>query len=505
MKGQNAGNAVLIVWGLMGLNPSSLAGEITLEGAVVVEAVASDNLSQTDEDEESDLVFSVSPLLRLDSQAGRLNWNLQFSAEAEMFARNRDANRIEPVVAGGLEAELIPENLFLEGLVSLRQSYTSGLTRGFEGRAGGLAEDRTGVFTLALSPIWRSDLQGVAELLGSYRFEHVRADNVLEGSNNHRVGVELVSGRRFQRLDWGVSYTGEWFDRNDVGADGEADDGVLSRQQLRARADYQLNDDWALSAVLGYAGGEGNNTRGEATDGGVYWSLGGVWNPSRIFSFELLLGPENREFQFTFSPSRRTDLAVSVIDREVGREAGRTWDGRLTHRTRYSRWVVVYEESTTSLAETAVPDLIGNPALDDVENILDPGSTLGITSEDYFRRRLQASVDYNRGRTDLGLRGAFERREFNGGGDTEQTWEVGVSWRRLVGRRTSAVVTVDWENATFRDDRDETLISLGLGLAYLFSEDLQGLIGFTHLDRDTSDSVDDFRENRLGLLLRMEF
>jgi len=152
-----------------------------------------------------------------------------------------------------------------------------------------------------------------------------------------------------------------------------------------------------------------------------------------------------------------------------------------------------------------VADVVGDPAFDEVDDVLNPGSTLGLTDEQFFRRRLQASVDYNRGRTRVSLRGAFEQREFAGDGDAEQTWEAGLTWEWLVGRRTSTVLTLDWEDAEFRDDRTETFLSFGLGLAYLFSEDLQGLIGFTHLNRDTADDADDFQENRLGLLLRMEF
>lgn len=508
MKQQGAGNAILMLCALLGVSERVKAGDLTVESAITVDTIVSDNIDQAPQSEaESDLRLGIRPLFSLRSQAARLNWNLDLGAEARAFLNSTDVNRIDPQIQGRAEAEVLPENLFLEGLVNLRQSFATGRARGGDGRGAGLAEDQTDVFSLSLGPIWRSDLEGYAQVVGTYRYEYIRANDVVDATHIQRVGLEAVSDRELERLDWALSYQGEWSKGGQGEGDNAGDDNrdTLSRQVFRAEADYQLNDDWALSAAAGYDGGEGNNTRGEEAESGVYWSVGGTWNPSRIFAFKLLLGPDDREFYFTFSPTRRTDLAVSVIDREVGRDAGVTWDGRLIHRTRHSNWVLLYEETNTSQAETEVADVVGDPAFDEVDDVFNPGSTLGLTDEQFFRRRLQASVDYNRGRTRIELRGAFEQREFAEDGDAEQTWEAGLTWEWLVGRRTSTVLTLDWEDAEFRDDRTETFLSFGLGLTYLFSEDLQGLIGFTHLNRDTADDADDFQENRLGLLLRMEF
>lgn len=507
---RKAGNALLILCGVCGPGMvPSLAGDLTASADLTTEIFASDNIFQASEgEEESDIGLRLFPTLGLESRAGRLNWNLDLGAEARAFALASDSNRIEPVLTGNAEAELLPENLFLNGLINLRQSFAQGRARGASGRGAGLTEDRTGVFSFAMGPIWRSNFRGYANLEARYQYEFVKADDVIDATQNHRVNIDIADDRRFEQLDWQLSYVGEWSKPSGDGNNGTTttdDSGNTSRQEFRGDANYPLTNELALSVVAGYDDGEGDNAEGDETEGGFYWSVGGTWNPSRVFAFRLLLGDKNREFQVTFSPSRRTDLEVSVVDRDVGRDAGITWNARLNHRTRYSNWALRYQERSTSQAESEVADVTGDPVFDQVDEVLNPDTTLGLTDENFFRRRLQANVDYNRGRTLLGIRGAFEKRDYGGDGGSEQTVEAGLTWRWLLGRRTSSVVDIEWEDADFRNGGNEVFLSLTLGLAYVFAEDLEGLLSFSHLNRDNADDGEDFSENRLGLLLRMEF
>lgn len=474
----------------------SLAGDVNQSATVTVTGIVSDNIAQTAQDQaEADINLQVTPSLQLDSQGGRVGWTLELAANTDVYLLGTETDRIEPTVLGVGQIELLADRLFLSGGLSLRQAFSEERARGPGGQGAALGEAQEGVFSAFLNPRWQSDLAGYAAFVGNYQVDYVNADG--DSGYNHQLELELSSGRRSPLLEWQLDYLGEWSEPSDAPS--------TKSQEFRAEVDYLLMQDWSLSGLVGYVSGEGINNQGNDIDGGFYWSFGGRWSPSRRLQLQVLLGPDNQEFYFSFRPTVRSELSLSLQDNNFGQNVGRTWAADFRHRSRYGFWVLRYEEATTSQLESEVNEVTRDPAFEEVDDVLDPASTLGLSDERFFRRRLQTSVDYRRRRTSIGLRTAFEEREFLASDEQARTWEVGVNWRWLLGRRTSTVLDVAWEHVRLRGGGDERFMSLALGLDYQFAEDLQAYLGYTHLQVDSSQGDNDFRENRVGLLLRMEF
>ena len=468
--------------------------------------IYSDNIRQAPADEaESELVLEVEPGVSMRKQGGRLELNLDYSAQALFYTSDNDASTVNHDLRAFSTAELYQDHLFVDAYGSISQVLIDS-----GGRADPIAltDDRTTASRFGISPYWRQDFAGWAEAELRYRYDDVAFGRDEFDSAIHTVTFDLASGRRSGPLSWSLDYSQQRQQRS--GADSEDEGGEDDiRESASGRLSYRLSNQWALVAEAGYVN---DRVAGfEDVDNGFFWGLGASWTPSRFFSLTGLYGPNLNELIAQWNPTSRTSLRVGRREQDVGVDAGERWDGSLTHRTRYTTWSASYSEEVTSVQRLFDESLIrvgpdGRPVvLDEEGQIVPVDGSFGLSTENFLRKRFAAGVSYQRGRSGLGFDVFNESREFPDGESDETAYGAGVFWNWQFAPRTNSTFGLRWERDELSDDRQNDYWISEIGLTRRISPDLDGSLDYSHYWNEADPSDQSFRENRLEARLNMRF
>lgn len=453
-------------------------------------------------EEEIDFVTRVSPGISARRQTGRLDFFLDYNMQNLLFARDGEFETNHQLL-GRSTAELVKEHFFLDANASVRQVIISArerLPRDNISRTG----NRTDAITYGLSPYWINDFAGYARAQARYRFDGVHVGEGASDSFRQSVTASLDSSRRFTILNWGLSYFYQQLSR-----EGGEDS---TRQSASGQASYRLTDDWTLLARGGYE--DHDLATFTDTEDGTYWSLGASWTPSRFISATALYGPDDKEYSLRLSPTRRTSLSVTRLERDVGIDPGVDWRGTLTHRTRYSTWSADYFEEVTSVQEVLLTDepfiifedAEGNEIIfDEQGNIISRDDLFTLRDAEFERKRFQVSVGYRRGHSQFRTRAFLESREFEIDADDERSYGLSAGWTWRFAPRTRLILDGEWDRSEFEDDRQDDLWELRVGLARTFTPDVNATLQYRYARQDSSEPEQDYRENRITLLMNMVF
>lgn len=473
---------------------AAMAGEWDLTPRLTMGETYTDNVDQDPPgDEKSDLVTEISPGFSARRQGGRIEASLDYSLQALHSVRDNNLD-INHRLLGLATAELVRDHGFLDAdasigqvLISARQSDNL------------LRSNRTDVITYGLSPYWLQDFGGYAKAQARYRYDAVLVEEGASDSETHTVTLDLDSGRRFTVLTWDLSYSYRQLQRED----GEDD----RRQEGIGNLGFRVTEDLSLLARAGYE--QSDVTTAQEVQNGFFWSLGANWNPSRFIDATVLYGPNDKEFRFRSSPTRRTSLEITYNKRDVGVNPQERWSGSLTQRTRYSTWTARYTEESTNQQQLLIeqPFLSENNTIFDQQGqVIDLQNSLSLTNNEFFRRRFDASVGYSRGRSQFTVGAFYEKREFAIGRQNEKGFGSGVSWSRRIAPRTSSLLGVDWRRDEFEEDnRQDDRWNARASLSHTFTQHVDGFIEYQHIRRDSTESDQDFRENRIRLFVTMAF
>lgn len=467
--------------------------------------------------ERSDLVTEISPGFSATLDGGRVDFAVDYTLQGLIYARNSEGNEINHQLTGLANAEVYEDHLFIDLESSIQQRSVTGDNATSRDNLA-LNDDRTNVVTLGFSPYWINDFAGHAESTVRYRYDSVLIGEGASDADRHAFEVDLVSGRRADQVTWSVNYNYEQLKRsndnnNDNTVVGSNDDST--QESALARIDYALSDEWALAARAGYENDDlatRNRNRDDDNgdnddDNGAFWSLGAVWTPSRRFEAEAFYGPDDNELTLRLTPSTRTSLSLSRLDRNVGVDAGVIYRGELAHRTRYSTWTARYTEETVSAQEVFLQDIIDSEIDDsgDDDGFIDPNDdTFRLTDEEFFRQRFEAGVAYERGRSQISISVFDERRDFDLSADESALGGI-AQWTWQFGGRTGLQLRSEWEQSELDNGQEDELWTFSVAIARALSPDAGITFGYLHARQDSTEPSDEYRENRLALLLRMEF
>jgi uncharacterized protein (PEP-CTERM system associated) len=214
-------------------------------------------------------------------------------------------------------------------------------------------------------------------------------------------------------------------------------------------------------------------------------------------------------------PNTRNLLQVGYRNRDVGLNPGGAWSGRFTHRTRRTQWDAVYEEGTTTTQELLATGNIVNlfdPATGEV--ILAPSAqpvfidsdVFGLTDEVIERKQFKASIEIRTAKSTIAVRGFAEQREPQLTGDDERRIGTTVSWTWRLEPRTDSLLSSGWQHTTFAvDDRTDDLWYLQAGLTRRIRRSVNGLVYYRYTARMSDLEGDEYRENRVTLLVSKRF
>jgi uncharacterized protein (PEP-CTERM system associated) len=470
--------------------------------------------------EENDFVFQLNPGFGLQHTSSRLNAIIDYNMQNLFYINNSEFNTTNHQLQGDSTLEIWNDNFFLDMNGSINQAIISA-QNDIGADSISVTDNLTDVYTFGVSPYWIDDFGGYANFLARFNYGIVRygqdaVDNQIIGdsqnisdSNIQTTSIDLASGRRFTSLNWQLNFFKQTSDQTETNSTQSGDSDNDDRESLLGTISYDLHNAFSINARAGY---ENNNVNDSlSSENGNFWSVGFTWKPSRFLSTSLFYGPDDQEIIVQISPTARTSLLVSRRDRSVGLDTGVVWGGTFEHRTRNSIWSASYTDSTvngnsllfdnqivtcSSTSENSiVADNLG------LTPVFDSGLTLD--SGNFRRKRFQGSVTYTRARTNLALNGYVEKRDFSSG--NEQAYGVGAAWSRGFGPHTTLLTSTCWQYNESNVDQTTDFWTFQTALTHVFTNQFSGALGYRYAQQNSSDNVFDYQENRIFLLLQLQF
>jgi uncharacterized protein (PEP-CTERM system associated) len=495
---------------LLLLSGNARAVEWTFTPRLGVSETYSDNIRLAPRGQErSDYVTQITPGISLIGVGPRLKLTANYSLQTLFYANDSNNNTHNHLLDAYGNAELVENLFFLDAKAGISQQNIS-LQGARPADNINITGNRTEVRTLSLSPYLRKNFGTMAT--GEARYTHEEVDVSTGGlldSTTDRVNLRLDSGPAYTRLGWGLSFYKEKVDF--------ASFQEVEREVYTGSLRYLLRPGFTL---LGNGGWEKNTYlySGPKPDGS-FWSAG-----------------------FSWAITPRSELNASVGRRFFGN----TYALGFSHRARRTVWNLNYSQDiiTTpsqffipSTGDTAsylnqllvssIPDPIIRQQF--VANLmLQSGipsqlfSPLNFLSNQAFlEKKLLGTVALNGARNTIVLNlfdqirdasaiGAVTspilgNNDFASSGRIEQRGGSAL-WNYRFAPRTSMNVGAGYSRNIFSDiDREDRDKYLKIGVTKQIQPKITASLDYRRVQRDSSLSGNEYRENAIIAALYMTF
>jgi uncharacterized protein (PEP-CTERM system associated) len=501
---------LVFVAGLLPLQ-FAIGAEWTITPSVTVAETYTDNVELAPSGQEEDeFITEVNPGISLRGEGRRMTVQADYRMQNLFYAKDSDDNETNHQLRALAEAELIEDSVFVDATSSVSQELISN-EDSFGADNLNILDNRTDVVTYSVSPYYRNDFGGNADLLARYTRSGVRFDEGASDSDTDEIDLTLGSGRRFTELTWDVTYHNEQTDRTSTS---QLFGGDVDRESALGELGYRLSANFSLLAQVGYENNDFETNRD--LEDGTYWGVGGAWRPNQRFTAQALFGEDFTSANLNWNPTRRTTLQLGWRDRDVGDNPGEVWTGLASVRTRRTIWQARYAEDsqTTQELQTFEPVFLNlNPDTGELFPEPIPGQTIPIRverlpdlrNEVFLRKRGEASVVVLTGRSTLRFAVFQETREFEISGDDERSRGTNASWNWRFATRTSSILSTGWETIEFRPDensidREDDLWFVDASLVNQTRSSGRRLltsVGYRYTSRDSNEPGRDYDENRV--------
>ncbi len=491
----------------------SLGADWSITPGMSVAEIYTDNVTLASPgSEEDEYITEISPSVMVRGDGARLTVDFAYRMQNLLYANDSDRNDIFNQLAADASAELVQDLLFLDLSSTIGQVNTTNTERITSDNLSDTG-NRSNVYTFRASPVVRHHFGTFADFETRFSFDHEdTSGGDLSGTTSYATDAHITSGRGFNVLTWSAAFN-QRNSRRDSG--GENVDRQSSRGELRYRLHPKFN-------VFTTAGQENNDfavTGRRGNNNGAYVTAGMAWTPSPTFTLQADGGINSKGAAVTWNPTRRTSLNLSYRDQDVGSNPGSTWQGSLAYRTRRTTWTATYREVTTTTQDVLLERNVLFPIDSDTQQpILDPeGDPISLsvfvptlTDEVFIRKRFQASMTGNTGKSTINLLAFNEDREFQESQEDEKTFggRASLAWRFAT--RTSAILTGVWRRTEFRPTdlsrgREDDRLDLGLRINRRIGPNIEGNLAYRYVKNDSNLSDNDYEENRVSAQLSVTF
>ena len=444
----------------------------THEESLMISEAYTDNVRLTEDDREGRWATIISPNFTINGEGRRIRLS---AAGALQFISN-SAQTFYPVLRAQASAELVKRHFFIDANASASQITVNPL------RPAGSPINDTGNITtnyhLSINPYFVTRLDDAADLRLDYRLGHdFYVGKEINDRSTHDFRFSLTDSVGFGPLSWGLlgDYSKTYYD-----SDNRTD---TTRRSLQARLGYSL--DRTLSAYAS-VGREWNQYTGSTTrNGGEVWQVGMIWQPNPRFSLDLGYG-------YRFFGHHPT-VAIS-------------------YRHRHSTFKLRYKEDLESgyyngdiggiLADQ---DIAGHPQDPFGGGQLDGGGRARIADAALeganVNRMLRGDYLLTGKRSRLSITASYSFRTWEARPDELRELELYARFDRRLAKNFSLDLGLGWsrteDETDFRADTWDARVAvnrkLGRYTTLRFS--------YTHAQRDSNRPDDDYRENRVALVL----
>ncbi len=478
--------AVVVVAPALGAS-SALAGDWEVEPRIRDELSYTDNVTLAQDDEESELVNTVTPGLRVTGEGRRASLELDYQAEALFHANDSERNEIIHELGADGSIELMREQLFFDANASRSEDVVA---------AGESVPDsnvfdtgaRDSVTTYGLGPRLEYELGTFAGLRASYRRQGVHQDESDLDTETDTIEARLASGPRFRTWGWSVRFEreDESSEREQGGSARGLGDDDRRFQRVRGELTVGAGRRTELFAAAGNEDNEFQSAQFDEIDGD-FWEAGFRWNPRRRVSVEAAIGER------FFGDTARASISAQ----------GQALSVRLSYQEELTTESSLRIERSEQLVRDPDGNIILGPEGEPVTTAV-PVPTL--RDETILEERASARVAWQRGHSAVAFNVVATEREFQESGFTEGSEGVDVSytWTRLVRTVVSASVGFT-EQDLGRVDRSEEFLTVRLGATRDLGSELTASMSLEASQRDTTNGGTDYDATRISAALEKRF
>ncbi len=462
---------------------------------------ATDN-SRLEHRGRSDLVTTISPAVSVRDSGARVNLNLDYTFNYDIYANNTFPNTVRNELAAGATAEVIRNFAFIDLNGAITQepiSRTTPLT--IENR--NLARQNT-ISTFDISPYFRNHLGDFADSEVRYRYGRVFYDTpinqartaTLNNSSISDASALLTSGNRFSTLQWQL--------QGDIATTQQSGDPNFDNRSVLATGEYALSRYVALLLVGGYDDVESGLLTTKLT--GPYYGAGFQLTPGPNTRIRAVVGERynrpNYTAQITWRFAPQSNLFASLVD-GVATESGEILDRLDTLGVDANGLLVSNRTGLPFTVRDLAAQQLGSEIFRDRTATVTLSTTQArttISGTTYFTRRVAVS------RPVAG--------ELFGG--NQSTVGVSASVGRQINPALTATLTLAYADA--RNDGDTrstvppTTTFQGIAsVSYAFNNSLSGSLSYSYLNQNSSQggstvfNQGNVQENAITVVLRKVF
>ncbi|MDD5275077.1 MAG: TIGR03016 family PEP-CTERM system-associated outer membrane protein [Methylovulum sp.] len=454
--------------------------------------------------QKSAFVTSITPGVAIIGRSARTLLNLNYQMQNLYNARGDNQLTTFHQLRSNGNLMLVPNRFFLNVHSGISQQNTNNNQIANDNISG--VGNRANVSTFGLTPTWTPRFGNYANGSARVNFEALTTD-VASSANNNTFSdtlnvsefIQLNSGIEFKRIKWGLLFNNT--ENNRISGNN------VSFQNSSGTIRTSISKHFNVFAQGGYS----NNSFQTSTNNnsnGLYYTLGGQWVPSRLYSVEAGYG-NNRHITVNVSPMQRLRWTTTYRDNDIGLNNGKTWQTALNYRTRRSSWVLSHENDTTTAQAILLQQQTFTVDINPDPLIYEPGQfTVNIptlTNDVIVRKIWNFSSSYNSAMGTLGASLFNEDRVFQQTNNKEKVSGVSANWNTRLTTRTSAYISPRWQQIDRGDAAKDNRYDVVIGLSRSITNHLNSKIEFLHLDQTSSTATNNFQENRATASLFMRF
>jgi len=514
-----------IIVGMVGVGYCNLSFAFNWQVMPFLQAqtVFSDNINhESSDDQASAFVTALNPGVSIFRQSHnsllRLNYIMQtlYNARGGGDINIFNLDPAPPAIAGGGGGDIsifnqlqangnlipMPNHFFINARASYSQQNLDNARIANDNIAG--FGGRTNVGTFGITPTWRNRFGNYANALIQFDFDSISSgadQDTFSDSINLGKRIFLHSGPEFHRVSWELSFS-DFDNFRTSGAENN-----VSFQNSNAIIRTFLNRQFNVFAQ----GGHHNNnfqTTDDLNDGFAY-TLGAQWQPSNYYGITAGYG-NNRFVTVNLSPNQRLNWVVTFRDNDIGLNPGRTWQTFLNYRTPKTNWTFRHDNDTTTTQtillqqQWVTVDIDPDPLVNRPVQLLFIIPTL--TDEVIERKLSNLSFSYFTGKSQFGVNGFLEDRNFQQSRDSETVIGINGIWSWQFAPRTNAFFSPGWQSIN-RDSPSTTdnRYDIAIGMNRMITNRLTGSLEYRHLNQSSDEPVNAFQENRATASLFLSF
>jgi uncharacterized protein (PEP-CTERM system associated) len=472
--------AAVPAYGVLAFGAGPAAAQFQLQPSLGVAESFSDNVDQDPDGQETTaFITDVTPGATLRWTSRRVTTSLDLAMTASHQTDGDDEGvTLEPDVAGLGSAEILQENLFLDASASASSELLNTREQDTE-------SNRSIVQNYSASPRLVGRFGNFADAEANYRFDQLIEDggsgaSDIGNSQTHTVGAALNSGPDFAKWSWSLNGQASKSKRDN--------DDDVSRRNATLDLEYAVDRSFSVLGSGGYQFFDDGDSTNDID--GPTWRAGFRWRP----------GP-------------RTDLTATY-----GRSDGvNSFAANLQYQiTPQTRLFASYDEVLETGDERLNADLASIGSDPDTGALLDTrtglpfdasSSTTTVDSDTTRTKTFSTGLTGVRGRNTFGITGTVELTEDeSGGGDDEDAYTVSLSWGRQLSPQSQIGTSASYVRNEFNiDGREDNEYTAGIVYTYSIYTNINVSGGYDFTRQDSTDSSEEFVENRVTLGVGVTF